>query len=159
MFKLQLLNGEKVKNVYRQAESVLFKPVLIIFVLIYFPWFFLIKFEMVQNSLRLLIFWSLLVLLYALNTYFLWLLNINLITNKRLIQIQYFSLFNKKVIEAPVTSILNASFLVSGFWNVIFKTGNVVIQTQGLKEPIIFKNVSHPEDVKDSIWQSSLHIH
>ncbi|MEK7161095.1 MAG: hypothetical protein AAB729_00175 [Patescibacteria group bacterium] len=45
MFKFDLLDNEHPVALYRQAEAVLIKPALLIFVFIYFPWFFLLKYE------------------------------------------------------------------------------------------------------------------
>jgi membrane protein YdbS with pleckstrin-like domain len=154
MFKFDLLENEKVVTIYRQTEAVLFKPVLIIFVLIYFPWYFLIKYELVSNYDRLLLFWTFLVLIYALRTYLLWLLNAYIVTDRRLIRIIHKNVFNKKVIETPLERILNVSYQIKGFWQAIFKFGTVEVQAAGLTEPLSLKNVSQPEKVKDFLWKT-----
>ncbi len=156
MFKFDLLLDEKVLNIYRQTEAVLFKPVILVFALIYTPWYFLLKYELANKYSRLLLLWTILIFLYALNKYLLWLLNVYIITNKRLIAINYFSLFNKKVLETPLDRILNVSFTSKGIWANLSKTGSVESQINGLREPIVFKNISHPSTVKDFIW--SIHL-
>jgi len=154
MFKFDLLENEKVVNIYRQTEAVLFKPVLIIFVLIYFPWYFLIKYELVSDYARLVIFWTLLVLAYAAHSYLVWLLNAYIVTNKRLIQVFHKSVFNKKVTETPLERILNISYQVKGFWPALFGFGAVEVQAAGLLEPLRLKNISQPEKVKDFLWKA-----
>ncbi len=153
MFKFDLQQNEKVINIYRQTEAVLFKPVLIVFALIYFPWFFLIKYELVSQYDRLLFFWTFLVLLYAMHKYFVWLLNAYIVTNKRLIKVAHKNLFNKKVLETPLERILNVSYQIKGFWPVLFKFGNVDVQAAGLSDPLNLKNVTQPEKVKDFLWK------
>jgi membrane protein YdbS with pleckstrin-like domain len=153
MFKFDLLENEKVLNIYRQTEAVLFKPVLIIFVMIYFPWYFLIKYELVGNVDRLLLFWTFLVLLYGIHKYFVWLLNAYIVTDKRLINVAHKSLFNKKVVETPLERILNVSFQIKGFWQSLFRFGTVEVQAAGLAAPLILKNVSQPDKVKDFLWK------
>jgi len=153
VFNFDLLENEKVLNIYRQSESVLFKPVIIVFVLIYFPWFFLLKYDLAGRYPRLLVFWSILVLIYAVNKYVLWLLNVYLVTNKRIVFVGYKNLLNKKVLESPLERILNVSFFQQGFWQSIFSHGNVEVQVAGLGEPIVFKNVSQPSTVKDFLWK------
>jgi hypothetical protein len=153
MFKFDLLDNEKVLNIYRQSESVLFRPVLLVFFFIYFPWFFLIKYEIVGNYARLILFWTLLVLLYALNKYLLWLLNVYLLTSKRLVCVSYSGLFNKKVLESPLNKILNVSYHSKGLWQSVFGFGTVEVQVAGLSEPMQLKNVSHPSQIKDVLWK------
>ncbi len=149
MFKLDLLDGENLISVYRQTEAVLLKPLLVIFILIYFPDFFLLQYGFV----RFIIFWTVLVFLYGINKYILWLLNVNVLTNKRLIQVGYKNFFNKKVLESPLERILNISFSVKGFWQALFQFGTVEVQVAGLREPMLLKNLSHPSQVKDFLWK------
>jgi hypothetical protein len=82
------------------------------------------------------------------------LLNVCLVTDKRVMIIKYHSLFNKKVSESPLLNILNVSFTTKGFWQTLFKFGSVDIQTQGLAEPLTFKNVANPSKIKDSLWSA-----
>lgn len=153
MFKFDLLENEKIINIYRQTEAVLFRPVLVIFALIYFPWYFLIKYELVANYDRLLLFWTFLVLLYGIYTYLVWLLNAYIVTNKRLIDVIHKNLLNKKVVETPLEHILNVSFQTKGFWQSLFGFGAVEVRAAGLAEPLCLKNVSQPEKVKDFLWK------
>ena len=155
MFKFDLQPNEKVLNIYRQTETVLFKPVIIILVLIYIPWYFLLKYNLVTNYLRLLIFWTVLVFSYGLIKYLIWLLNVYMVTDKRIVIVSYQNIFNKTVSEMPLKSLLNAGFEVKGFWQSILSYGNVEIRAQGLPHPLIFKNVSQPAVIKDFLW--SLH--
>jgi len=153
MFKFGLLENEKVINIYRQTEAVLFKPVLIIFALIYFPWYFLIKYELASSYERLLLFWTFLVFLYGLNAYLIWLINAYIVTDKRLINVSYKNLLNKKVVETPLERILNVSFQIKGFWQSLFRFGTVEVQAAGLVDPLTLKNVSQPDKLKDFLWK------
>ena len=153
MFKVALLPQEKVLAVYRQTEAVLFKPVLIVFVLIYFPWYFLLKYDLAANYVRLLFFWTLLVLLYAANKYVIWLLNTHILTDRRLVSVRYRNMLNKQVMESPLDRILNISFKVAGFWQAMFSFGDVEVQVAGLPQPLLMKNISKPNEVKDFLWQ------
>src|SRR6266404_3543882 len=153
MFKFNLLENERIFGIYRQAESVLFKPVIIIFIAIYFPWYFLLKYELAGQYSRLLFFWTILVLLYAVNKYLLWLLNLYLVTDRRLIAISYKNLINKQVLESPLDRILNIGFVRKGFWQSLFNFGAVVVQASGLPEPMLLKNISKPSEIKDFLWK------
>ena len=154
MFKIDLLENEKIVNVFRQTEAVLFKPILLIFILIYFPWYFLLKYELASSYVRLLFFWTILIFIHAVRKYLLWLLNVYLQTNQRLVSMQYAGLFSKKVLESPLDKILNVSFQLSGFWQAVFKYGDVEVQVAGLPAPIILKNVAQPSQIKDTLWRA-----
>ena len=154
MFKFNLREKEKVIRLYRQTEVVLFKPTLAVFVLIYAPWYFLLQYDLASDYRRLLVFWTLLVLLYALHKFSLWLVNAYILTNQRLVIVYYKNLLDKKVWETPLHQILNVSFSVKGFWQSLFKFGTVEVRVRGLPtEPLILKNVLHPAEAKDFIWK------
>jgi|SRR6185437_7276347 len=155
MFKFDLQPNEKVLNIYRQSESVLFKPVVVIFILIFVPWYFLLKYDLAATYSHLLVFWTLAVFIYGLFKYLIWLLNVYIVTDKRIAAVNYQNIFNKKVSEIPIRSLLNAGFEVKGFWHSLMGVGNVEIQAHGLPQPLVFKNVSQPAAIKDFLW--SLH--
>jgi uncharacterized membrane protein YdbT with pleckstrin-like domain len=146
--------NEKIINIYRQTEAVLFKPVLIVFVLIYFPWYFLLKFDLAANYIRLLFFWTILVFLYAARKFFLWLVNIYLLNNQRLVHINYEGVFNKRVVETPLNKIASVGFSSKGFWQALFNYGSVEVQITALGQSIILKNISQPSQVKDLLWKA-----
>lgn len=153
MFKFNLQPGENVLITYRQAEIVLVKPVLMVFVLIYAPWAFLIKYGLLQQSSRILMLWTALIILYALYKYLLWLINAYIITDKRLISVHYLSLVHKVVLETPLDRIQNISFETKGLWRSILKVGNVVVQVASLNQPMVLKNLKNPDAVKDFLWK------
>ncbi len=152
MFKLDLLANEQPVAVYRQSEAVLIKTVVLVFVLIYAPWFFFLKYEIADTYSRLLLFWTILVFLYAVNKYILWLVNSYVLTNKRLIILNYKNLLNKTVLESPVERILNVSFVSQGLMPALFGYGSVLVQVTGLTDPMVLENVSHPNSIKDFLW-------
>src|SRR3989338_6756873 len=154
MFKFNLQPGEKLLKIERQAEIVLAKPVLIVFILIYVPWAFLIKYELHTRFSRFLILWTALVTLYAIYKYVLWLANVYLITDKRLIAVIYKSLINKIVLETPIDRIHNISAQTRGLAHSLLKIGDVTVQVASLTQPMILKNLKKPEDIKDFLWKT-----
>ena len=154
MFKFDLLEGEQVDQIYRQTEAVLFKPVLVVFILIYFPWYFLLTYDLASDYSRFLLLWTIIIFLYAAYKYILWLLNVYLLTNRRLICVSYFRLMDKKVLETPLGKILNVSFYTKGFWQTLFKFGTVEVVVPGLRDPMVLKNISHPSKLKDVLWRA-----
>ena len=114
MFKFDLVQNEKLISSYRQSEASLIKAGVITPILIYLPWYFLLKYELAANFTAWLFIWTLGVLFYFINQYLLWLLNCCLITNKRVVIISYKTLLSKQVLEAPLERILNVSYKSSG---------------------------------------------
>ncbi len=152
MFNLKLHAKELLKRNYRQTALILSKPIFISFILIYLPWSFLIKYDLHIQFRRILIFWSILVLIYFTNKYLIWLLNSYLVTNQRLIVIIYRHLFQKQVIESPIERILNISFKQKGILPSVLNYGDVEVQIVGLVDPLIFRHVKKPAKVKDFLW-------
>ena len=153
MFKFNLHPGEKVLQTYRQAEIILVRPVLIVFILIYAPWAFLIKYDLIRQSTRWLLLWTALVVLYAFYKYLLWLINAYIVTDKRLISVHYLSLVHKVVLETPLDRIQNISFETKGLWRSLLKVGNVVVQVASLNQPMLLINLKNPDSVKDLLWK------
>lgn len=153
MFKFNLQPNERLLKIQRQAEIVLVKPVLAIFILIYGPWAFLLKYELHASFSRILLLWTALIIAYALYKYVLWLINIYVITDKRLIAVNYKSLVHKIVLETPVDRIHNISSETKGFVKSMLKIGDVIVQVASLTQPMVLKNLKHPDEVKDFLWR------
>ena len=152
MFKFDLHPGESLVRIYRRSEWVLAKTVLLVFAAIYLPWTFLIKYDLLVQARRILLLWTFLVLLYALNKYLLWLINSYILTNRRLVVVQYRSLVHKIVSETPLEKILNISYETPGVFAIFLNFGNIKIQLAGTPEPLLLKHLSHPEKTKTAIW-------
>ncbi|MCL5666687.1 MAG: hypothetical protein M1383_02855 [Patescibacteria group bacterium] len=151
MFKFDLQENEKLLQMHRQTEWVLVKPVLIIFVLLYLPWYLLAKNEIFYEFDRYFFAWVILVLFYGINRYLLWLLNLVLITNKRVVKVKYLSLFKKEITDALMGQIANTSFATTGFFSSLFHFGKLEIKAMGLNEPLVLQNVREPAKIKSFI--------
>ncbi len=154
MFKFVLQPDEKLLKITRQAEIVLIKPTLLVLALIYIPWAFLIKYDLHIRFNKILIFWTLLVFLWALHKYILWLINVYIITDKRLISVNYRSLVHKLVQETPLNRIHNISSETKGLVSSLFKIGDVIVQIASLTHPLVLHNLKHPEKLKDFLWSA-----
>ncbi len=151
--KVAFHSDEKHLNTYHASEIVLAKPVLIILAALYIPWFFALKYDIALQYKTWFILWTFIVLGYGVRSYLIWSLNRYVFTSKRLIRLLHQGLFRRVVMETPLERILNISFKTTGFWSSLFKFGDVEVQVVGLIEPIILKNIKHPQQVKDYLWQ------
>lgn len=137
----------------RQTEWVLLKPTFIIIVAAYVPWFLIVKYGLLARFYRLLFFWSICLLVYGIYRYFLWLLNISIITNQRVAKIQYHSLFSKSVSEAPLPTIMNIGFYTKGLFPSLFGYGTVDIHLANISQPLSLEKVREPQKIKDLLWK------
>ena len=156
MFKLKLREKEKIILASRQTQWVWGKAVLLAFVLIYLPWAFYSEYELqdIVSLRRILIFWTLLCLLYALNKYLLWLINAYVITDQRIISIAYPTLFAKTVEEADLGSIATITCKTQGIFEAMFKTGKVIISFSNATKAFELEKVHEPEYLKELILKA-----
>ena len=155
----KLREGEKLLNTYRTYELKLMPTVIEVFVLIFVPWYFAIRYNFLYaSSLRLNIFllWTLLVAVFAFWRFIFWWLNYYLLTSERLLLIKSESLFKKIVTEIPLDRVLNISYKTTGFLSTLFHFADVDIQIMGAEEPFQMVEISDPEEVKDAVWQAHL---
>ncbi len=159
MFTHQIHDDENLLQAYRKHEITLVPKVLEIFILIFIPWFFGLKYSFVFSSrahTNIFLLWTLIVAIFALHTFLVWTINVYLVTSKRLLHIAHTGLFKKMVTETPLDRILNVSFRTSGILSTIFRYGDVLVQIVGLDHPLVLKSVPNPSAVKDFIWKMHL---
>jgi hypothetical protein len=93
-------------------------------------------------------------------------LSLQIVTNKRVIDIDQKGLFDREINSMPVSNIEDVTFKMSGFAGTVFNYGNVIIQTAGTgstmtgtlgTEDVIngftFNNVPHPKKVANLLGQ------
>lgn len=155
MGKFKLHSGEIVVETKRQSKIILVLPVFVIFLGIYLPWSGAIKYELnIDGILKYLLFaWTVFLIFYGIRKYLLWVMNSNLITSQRLVVFSYQSLFHKKIMETTFDRIQNVSVESKGFVKSAFSVGNVLVQIQGLTEPVALKNLKDPLEIKDKLWE------
>ena len=159
MFKHQLHDNETLLQVYRRHEITLVPKTLEFFVLLFVPWYLGLRYQFIFSSsahMELFLFWTILVALFAVQTFVIWTINVYLVTSKRLLHVEHRNLFKKSVIETPLDRILNVSFRTTGFFSTLFHYGDVAVQVVGLDQPIVLRQVPAPSKVKDYLWQ--IHI-
>lgn len=73
------------------------------------------------------------------------------VTNERIISIEQDGLFNRTASELHLASIQDVTSEVHGPLHTFFDFGDVYIQTAAERERFTFKNVRHPESLKEQI--------
>lgn len=78
-------------------------------------------------------------------------LNVQIITNKRIVDIWQKGIFSQRISELTLPNIEDVTSEVKGFWATVLGYGNVEIQTAGEKENFIFQSVPEPREIEKLI--------
>lgn len=94
-----------------------------------------------------LIIWYLLTFAYAFERFLSWLFNVNIITDERIIDIDFPTILYRDISETKIEKIQDISTKTGGYWRSIFNFGDVWIQTSGTEREICFEAVPQPQRV------------
>lgn len=97
------------------------------------------------------IFWYLLAFGYFLINFLLWYFNAYLITNERIVDIDFYNLVYKEVSSARLGNIEDVTFKVGGVIRHIFDYGDIFIQTAGQEANFEFQAVPKPALIADRL--------
>jgi hypothetical protein len=95
----------------------------------------------------LTLFWYLITIAFSFEKFMSWYFDVYIITNHRVIDIDFYNLLTKKFSEADLSKIQDVTSQVSGVSQTIFNYGNVLIQTAAEINEIHFEKVPHPDRV------------
>lgn len=96
-------------------------------------------------------FWYLATFGIALASFIHWYFNIYIVTNERIVDIDFMYLLYKKFSVADLNKIQDISYTEKGIFSTIFDFGNVFVQTASEMPTIEFDSVPHPERVVEKI--------
>jgi uncharacterized membrane protein YdbT with pleckstrin-like domain len=85
--------------------------------------------------------------IYAVEGFFRWYFNVFFITTKRVMDVDFFNLIDRKVTFAEIGNIQDVTYMTSGAIGTVFNFGNVLIQTASEIPELIFERVPSPERV------------
>jgi len=91
--------------------------------------------------------WYLMVMSYVLEVFLSWFYNVYIITDERIIDVDFHSLLFKNVAYAKIDNIEDITATTSGALGSIFDYGSVRIQTAGAVSEFDFVDVPHPSKV------------
>ena len=88
---------------------------------------------------------------YFFENFLSWYFNSYIVTNKRVVDIDFYGIIHRRFSEAPLRNIEDITNAISGFGPVIFHYGDVSIQTAAEAREITFENVPDPDRVQDIV--------
>lgn len=95
----------------------------------------------------IILLWYLLTFSYMLVNFLLWYFTVSIVTNERIIDIDFISILNKKFAATRISKVEDVTLETGGFVRTIFDYGDVIVQTAGTEVQFGFYAVPHPEEV------------
>ena len=123
---------------------------------IFFRFFPLLDFLPGRFQLMALIGWYLLTIAVVFEKFLSWIFNVNIITDERIVDIDFPSLLYREISSAKIDQVQDVSTKVGGFIRSLFNYGDVSIQTAGTEPEICFEAVPRPGQVAKILNQMML---
>ncbi|NMB56861.1 PH domain-containing protein [Candidatus Beckwithbacteria bacterium] len=102
--------------------------------------------KMMPSNFQFIMFvlWYLFVLAFILENFLSWFFNVYIVTDERMIDVDFYSLIYKKVSDAKLDKIEDVTYVQGGLLQSFFNYGTVRIQTAGTKGEFEFEDVPKP---------------
>lgn len=84
---------------------------------------------------------------YAWVNYLLWYFTIGLVTNQRIVDLDFYHLIYKEFSATTIRQVSDITTKVGGFLGSVLNFGDVFIKTEGFEQNIEFEDIAHPQDV------------
>lgn len=97
------------------------------------------------------IFFVLLALTLAVDTFIRWYYSVNIITDQRVVDVNFVNILKHDYAEAQLERIEDVKHTVSGFLGSVLDYGTVRVQTAGSSPEFAFEDVPRPRDVQDTL--------
>lgn len=115
----------------------------------------MIKALNVNTSFSLSIVWYCALLFYAIQNFMLWFYNVYIVTDERLVDVDFFGLLYKNINVTQINKLEDANYSQRGICSGFFNYGDVIVQTaseqrsddRGEKSAFTFESVSNPDIV------------
>ena len=91
--------------------------------------------------------WYLMTFSYILVNFLLWYFTVSIVTNDRIVDIDFINILYKKFAETRIVRIEDVTNKTGGFIQALFDYGDVIVQTAAKEAMFQFESVAHPEKV------------
>lgn len=145
---------EKILYVFRQSLLTNIPWLFITFIMLVSPLFLvsmLPSFISYELKFLLVVFWYLVTFGYTFQRVLNWFFNVYIISNKKILDVDFHGFLYKNISEAPLKSIEDVTSNVKGALGVIFNIGDVYIQTAAEKREFEFTKLDDPSHVRDLV--------
>jgi len=147
-------SDEKILYILRQSFILNIPWMVSVIALAFLPFFLYSSIPtFISSSFKLagILFWYLLLFGYSFQRFLNWFFNVYIISNKKIIDVDFHGILYKNISEAPLRSIEDVTSTVSGVVGVTFNIGDVFIQTAAETSQFEFNSVDNPSKLRDLI--------
>ena len=109
------------------------------------------KFFSIPFVFALTLFWYLFTFGFFFQNYLNWYYNVYIITNKRIVDIDFHGVMYKNISETTLSNVEDVTSNVKGTLGIIFNIGDVYIQTAAERPQFEFTSVDQPSKIRDII--------
>lgn len=95
----------------------------------------------------LVVAWYLMIIAYSFAEFLSWYYNVYIITDERIVDVDFHSLLYKKISETKIDNIQDVTFESGGLLRSMLNFGTVYIQTAGEKREFEFEDIPNPDRV------------
>lgn len=113
-------------------------------VLIFFP---PIVFLPLRFQLMAVVVWYLITFAFILEEFLGWLFNVYIVTDERIVDIDFHNLIYKEISDAKIDRIQDVTYTMGGVARSLFNFGDVLVQTAAERPQFEFDAVPHPDRV------------
>ena len=121
--------------------------ILLLFAPLFFHYLSFLNFLPNQYQFSAILFWYLFTFIFSFENFLDWYFDLFLVTNQRVIDIDFNNLLNKHFAEADLSMIQDVSSSVKGILGTFFNFGDVLVQTASEINQINFEKVPNPEKI------------
>lgn len=151
---------EKVLLVLRRHPITNVKWVLIVILMIFAPillsFFPLLEFLPGSFQFIAILGWYLITTAFVLQNFLTWFFNVDIVTDERIVDIEFYNLIYKQVSDAQTDRIQDITYKMGGALRNIFNFGDVYVQTAGEVPNFEFLAVPNPERVVEVLQQQRI---
>ena len=111
-------------------------------------WFLpLANFLPLRFQIVLILMWYMFVAVFVFENFLTWYYNVYIVTDERIVDVDFYSLIYKKVSQAKIDNIQDVTFVMGGLARSMMNFGDVFIQTAGEQREFDFNDVPRPDVV------------
>jgi hypothetical protein len=110
--------------------------------------FFPARYQMVS-----ILFWYIITFAFAFEQFLSWYFNVYIVTDERVVDIDFVNLLNKKFSDAKISFIQDVTSHVSGMSQTLLNYGTILIQTASEVNELVFEKIPNPEVVVKVLQQ------
>lgn len=121
--------------------------VLMLFVPFFWPSLPVISLLPANYFFVLTLLWYALVLVFVFENFLMWFFSVNIVTDERIIDVDFYGLLFKHVSVCQIIKIEDVNYFQKGAMGAIFNFGDVLVQTAAEVTEFVFNKVPNPEKV------------